>query len=122
MLSSLAKDPNPLGEVILGPTSSGYWVDTEVPERLKHCLNVFMLHVPNRANGGFPLLTEDASAKKAWMQAIQAAIYKYRASPEFFAAPGLYETDDTSSISSADSFDQDPIGGFSERINSGTRI
>ncbi len=62
-----------------------------------------MLHVPTRANGGFPLLTEDTHAKKAWMEAIQSAIDEYRASPEFFAAPGLYEADDSSSISSGDS-------------------
>ncbi len=100
--------------MILGPPSSGYWVDDDVPERLKHCLHVFMLHVPHRANGGFPLLTDDASSKKAWVLAVQEAIQKYRASPEFFAAPGLYETDESGTLPSGD-FDVDATDGDGDR-------
>ena len=106
----LLQDPTPLGEIILGPYSSGYWVDEDVPERIKHNLNVFMLHVPARANGGFPLLAEDSAAKKEWMEALQCVIDDYKTSPDFFAAPGLYESDDTGWLVSSDSFDVNPLG------------
>lgn len=70
---TLLQDPFPLGEIILGPSVGGYWVDEEVPEKLQHYTNIFMLHTPARSKGGFPLLAEDATSKAAWIAALQEA-------------------------------------------------
>lgn len=67
------QDPFPLGEIILGPSVGGYWVDEEVPEKLQHYTNIFMLHTPARSKGGFPLLAEDSTSKAAWIAALQEA-------------------------------------------------
>lgn len=72
-LLTLLQDPFPLGEIILGPSVGGYWVDEEVPEKLQHYTNIFMLHTPARSKGGFPLLAEDATSKAAWIAALQEA-------------------------------------------------
>lgn len=59
----------------------GYWVDEEVPEKLQHYTNIFMLHTPARSNGGFPLLAEDASSKMAWIRALQDTVRNNKRSP-----------------------------------------
>ena len=48
-------------------------MDEEVPEKLQHYTNVFMLHTPARSKGGFPLLAEDATSKGEWIAALQEA-------------------------------------------------
>ena len=69
-----------------------------------------MLHVPNRAGGGFPLLAEDANEKKMWMQKLQAVIEECKGSPEFFPEPSIYEED--VSFSEGTSFDGEGNGSF----------
>jgi hypothetical protein len=71
-------DPFPLGEILLGPSVRGYWVDEEVPEKLQHYTNVFMLHTPVRSKGGFPLLAEDSASKMAWISALQASVRNFK--------------------------------------------
>lgn len=68
------QDAYPLGEIFLGPSVRGYWVDEDVPHKLQHYTNIFMLHTPARSKGGFPLLSEDASSKEAWITALQEII------------------------------------------------
>jgi hypothetical protein len=67
-------DPYPLGEIYLGPSVRGFWVDEHVPDKLQHYTNAFMLHTPSRSNGGFPLLAEDSGSKMAWITALQDTV------------------------------------------------
>ena len=73
-----SQDPFPLGEIHLGPSVRGYWVDEEVPAKLQHYTNIFMLHTPARSKGGFPLLAEDSASKMAWISALQASLRDYK--------------------------------------------
>ena len=72
------QDPFPLGEIYLGPSVRGYWVDEEVPAKLQHYTNIFMLHTPARSKGGFPLLAEDSASKMAWISALQTSLRDYK--------------------------------------------
>lgn len=87
------KDPHPLGEIQLGSTSDGFFVDTNVPEKLQHHENMFMLHVPNRSGGGFPLLAESREQKEAWVKALSEAIVNCKSTPELYRV-STYEDDE----------------------------
>ena len=52
------QDPHACGEIILGSAADGYYVDEDVPAQLPAGMFVFMLHVPSRSRGGFPLLAD----------------------------------------------------------------
>ena len=49
-------------------------MDEDVPDKLQHYTNAFMLHTPSRSNGGFPLLAEDSGSKMAWIAALQDTV------------------------------------------------
>ena len=49
-------------------------MDEDVPGKLEHYTNIFMLHHPMRPKGGFPLLAEDVTSKTAWIAALQETI------------------------------------------------
>lgn len=89
VLVLLLKDAVPLGEIILGP--HGCWVDETFPEKMEHNANMFMLHVPNRPRGGFPLMVESLISKKAWMDAIQSVIDNCRGSSDLHSSQSTYE-------------------------------
>lgn len=72
-------------------------MDENVQEKLQQYSNVFMLHVPNRPGGGFPLLAEDATAKKEWIEALEHVIQNARGSPDLCLAQVTYEDDDSAS-------------------------
>ena len=67
----------------------GFWVDEEVPDKLQHYTNVFMLHTPSRSNGGFPLLAEDSGSKMAWITALQETVRNSKTPPTKAETPSL---------------------------------
>lgn len=55
---------------------------------------VFMLHVPTRGRGGFPLLAESEEDKQQWMAHLRRVILETTGSPDQSVAPSTYEDDD----------------------------
>ena len=70
----LLQDPFPLGEIALGTDAQGFGVTDVVPKHLSDQQYVFMLKVPSRSGGGFPLMAETEQCKRQWMAALQASI------------------------------------------------
>ena len=54
----------------------------------------FMLHVPNRANGGYPLMADSEEAKQQWIRNLESAISETTGTPDQSIAPSSYEDDD----------------------------
>ena len=79
---------------MLGSASDGYSVDNDIPGKISQQMHGFMLHVPNRPGGGFPLLAEDTESKKSWMDALRSAISECTGSPDASVATVTYEDDD----------------------------
>ena len=73
-MSVFLQDPFPLGEVPLGTNAQGFGITDIVPKHLSDQQYVFMLKVPSRSGGGFPLMAETEQSKKQWMEALQASI------------------------------------------------
>lgn len=88
------QDSHPLGEIILGSSADGFYVDEDVPSKLQDHMFIFMLHVPNRAGGGYPLYADSAQSKKEWMEALRGAIIEGYGSPDQSIAPMTYEDDE----------------------------
>lgn len=88
------QDPHACGEIILGSFNDGYFVDEEVPVKLSDRMNIFMLHVPHRAGGGFPLVANSEDSKKRWIEALNSVIAETTGSPDQSVAPVTYEDDD----------------------------
>lgn len=55
---------------------------------------MFMLHVPNRAGGGYPLLAESEDVKRQWITNLRHVISETTGSPDQSVAPATYEDDD----------------------------
>lgn len=72
----------PLGELVLGSPTEGYWVDEIIPDGIEHTTSTFMLHVPERARGGYPLQAPDVASKKHWISVLTDVIESTRATPE----------------------------------------
>ena len=53
-----------------------------------------MLHTPNRAGGGFPLLAESEQSKKEWMTQLNQVIAETMGTPDESVATSMYEDDD----------------------------
>ena len=104
------KDAVPLGEIILG--ANGFHVDENLPEKLEHHANIFMLHVPNRQGGGFPLMAESADSRKSWMKAIRGIIEECGGSPDLCSSTGKFtyenETDEEKDDEKDDESDSFP--------------
>ena len=84
----------PLGELVLGSPNEGYWVDDNVPEGMDCTTSTFMLHVPERARGGYPLQAPDTVSKKQWMSILTDVIESTRATPEVtICLPFSYDHD-----------------------------
>lgn len=92
--SHYLQDPHACGEIILGSSSDGYYVDEDVPPNLPAGMHVFMLHVPNRSRGGFPLLADSEESKRQWMDLLSKMIGESTGSPDQSVAPSTYEDDD----------------------------
>ena len=75
-------------------------MDTNIPEKLQHHDNMFMLHVPNRPGGGFPLLAESCEQKEAWIKALNAAIVNCKSTPALYRV-STYEDDELTENGSA---------------------
>lgn len=54
----------------------------------------FMLHAPNRANGGYPLMADSEESKQQWMAILNYAIAEATGPPDQSVAPSTYEDDD----------------------------
>ena len=84
----------PLGELVLGSPNEGYRVDDNVPEGMDCTASTFMLHVPERARGGYPLQAPDTVSKKQWMSILTDVIESTRATPEvIICLPFSYDDD-----------------------------
>ena len=68
------QDAYPLGEVTIGSSDDGFEITDKVPEHLADQPGVFMLKVPYRSKGGFPLLAETEDEKKEWMSVLKSVI------------------------------------------------
>lgn len=87
-------DPLTTGEIILGSGNDGYSVSEDVPAKLTSGMYSFMLHDPNRANGGYPLMAESEDSKQQWMACLKYAIAETTGTPDQSVAPATYEDDD----------------------------
>ena len=84
----------PLGELVLGSLRDGYWVDENVPDSIDYTPAMFMLHVPERARGGYPLQAPNVSSKKQWMKILTEVIEDTRATPQVMTSlPHSYDND-----------------------------
>ncbi len=73
-LCSFFQDAYPLGEISLGAAKDGFEVTESLPDHLGEYPHMFMLKVPYRSKGGFPLLAESEQQKKDWMSALKTVI------------------------------------------------
>lgn len=84
----------PLGELVLGSPTEGYWVDEITPDGIECTTSTFMLHVPERARGGYPLQAPDVASKKQWISVLTDVIESTRATPEVVTyLPYSYDND-----------------------------
>ena len=84
----------PVGELVLGSPSEGYWVDEVVPDGIENNTCTFMLHVPDRLRGGYPLVAPDTASKKQWMSVLTDVIDSTRATPQVMhCLPPPYDDD-----------------------------
>lgn len=84
----------PLGELVLGSPSEGYWVDDDIPAGIDSNPCMFMLHVPERARGGYPLQAFDIASKKQWISVLLDIIHSIRETPDVMAClPQSYDYD-----------------------------
>ncbi len=88
------QDPHAHGEIILGSSLDGYYVDENVPAKLVDRMHIFMLHVPGRGGGGFPLLADSPEEKEEWTKALTKVINESTGSPDQSVAPSTYEEDE----------------------------
>lgn len=63
-----------MGEISLGAAKDGFEVTENLPDHLADQQHMFMLKVPYRSKGGFPLLAESEKDKKDWMAALRTVI------------------------------------------------
>ena len=100
----------PLGELVLGSPHEGYWVDENVPDGIDFTVGTFMLHVPGRARGGYPLQAPNLAGKKQWMKEV---IESTRAIPQVMTLlPHSYDNDtDTLKRGSVSSSETDSGAG-----------
>ena len=86
------QDSHACGEIVLGSADDGYYVSTDVPPKLSH-LFAFMLHVPKRGGGGFPLLADSEDSKMRWMEVLSDVIANTSGTPDQSVAPVSYDED-----------------------------
>lgn len=84
----------PLGELVLGSPSEGFWVDEIVPDGIEAIPCSFMLHAPDRQRGGYPLQAHNSASKKQWMSVLTDVIESTRATPQVMTClPTSYDED-----------------------------
>ena len=95
------QDAYPVGEISLGPARDGFEVTETVPDHLPNQPCTFMLKVPYRSKGGFPLLAEAIEEKKDWMAALRTIIEgpESKIIPETDKGPTCYEEEKEYSMS-----------------------
>ena len=78
----------------MGSPSEGYWVDEIVPDGIESNSCTFMLHVPDRQRGGYPLMAPDTASKKLWISVLTDVIDSTRATPQvMYCLPVSYDDD-----------------------------
>ena len=94
ILHPILQDPHTCGEIVLGSSNDGYSVSEDVPTRLAG-MYCFMLHVPNRANGGYPLQANSEESKQQWMTSLKYVIAETTdITPDHSVATTTYNADD----------------------------
>lgn len=69
-------------------------MDDDVPDGIDNNPCTFMLHVPERARGGYPLQALDTASKKQWMSVLMEVIQNIRETPNVMAClPQSYDYD-----------------------------
>ena len=69
-------------------------MDDNVPEGIDSTPCMFMLHVPERARGGYPLQALDIASKKQWIRVLLEVIQSVRETPNVMAClPQSYDYD-----------------------------
>ena len=69
-------------------------MDEIVPDAIELTSCMFMLHVPDRARGGYPLQASDTASKKQWMSVLSDVIDNIRATPQvMMCIPHTYDYD-----------------------------
>jgi hypothetical protein len=96
---STPKAAFPLGELVLGSPGEGYWVDEIVPDGIESNSSTFMLHVPDRQRGGYPLVAPDSTSKKQWMSVLTDVIDSTRATPQVMQCLPMSYDDDVETLS-----------------------
>ena len=69
-------------------------MDESAPLKLSDYMNVFMLHVPNRLGGGFPLRADTAESKEKWISLLSKVIAESIGSPDQSIASSSYEEEE----------------------------
>lgn len=62
-------------------------MDEITPDGIECTTSTFMLHVPERARGGYPLQAPDVASKKQWISVLTDVIESTRATPEVVSYP-----------------------------------
>ena len=57
-------------------------------------MHSFMLHTPNRAGGGFPLLADSETSKQEWIVQLNQVIAEAMGTPDESVATSTYEDDE----------------------------
>ena len=69
-------------------------MDDVVPDGIESNTCTFMLHVPDRQRGGYPLMAPDTASKKLWMSVLSDVIDRTRATPQVMhTLPASYDDD-----------------------------
>ena len=69
-------------------------MDEVVPDGIESTTCTFMLHVPDRQRGGFPLVAPDVGSKKLWMSVLNDVIDSTRTTPQVMQClPSSYDED-----------------------------
>lgn len=69
-------------------------MDEIIPDGIEYTTSTFMLHVPERARGGYPLQAPDVASKKQWISILTDVIESTRATPEVITyLPYSYDND-----------------------------
>ena len=87
-------------------------MDETVPDGIECTASTFMLHVPDRARGGYPLQAPNVASKKQWMSILTDVIESTRTTPEVMPCLPYSYDNDVDTIRSISSSHTDPAAGM----------
>ena len=74
-------------------------MDEVVPDGIESNSCTFMLHVPDRQRGGYPLVAPDSGSKKRWMSVLTDIIDSTRTTPQVMHCLPVSYDDDVETMS-----------------------